>query len=64
MHAIDEQFLWGGALLLTPVVTEDTTSVTGYVPEGRCFDYYTVIPQFQLILHIFNEQAGVNNEFS
>ena len=41
-HAIDEQFLWGSVLLITPVIVEGATSVTGYIPSGRWYDYYTV----------------------
>ena len=39
--AIDTQFLWGDALLITPVLQQGATSVTGYFPAARWFDYYT-----------------------
>ena len=31
---IDKQFMWGNALLITPVLTQGATSVTGYFPAG------------------------------
>ncbi|XP_077970548.1 maltase-glucoamylase-like [Styela clava] len=40
-YTADGQFMWGSALLITPVLTEATTSVDGYFPAGRWFDYYT-----------------------
>ena len=41
--AIDRQFMWGSAFLITPVLTEDATSVTGYFPPAaRWYSYYTV----------------------
>lgn len=33
-HASNYQYMWGGALLFTPVVQEDATSVQGYFPVG------------------------------
>lgn len=38
---IDKQFMWGSGLLITPVLEENQTEVTGYLPEGRFYDYYT-----------------------
>jgi lysosomal alpha-glucosidase len=36
---VDRQFMWGGALLVTPVLEENATSVRGYFPPGvRWFD--------------------------
>ncbi|XP_076845359.1 maltase-glucoamylase isoform X2 [Brachyhypopomus gauderio] len=37
---IDKQFLWGPALLITPVLEEGKTSVSGYLPNSRWYDYY------------------------
>lgn len=39
--AIDRQFLWGPALLITPVLDQGATMVKGYVPNARWYDYYT-----------------------
>ncbi|XP_071949869.1 sucrase-isomaltase, intestinal-like [Antedon mediterranea] len=38
---IDKQFMWGGGLLITPVMEENKAEVNGYFPEARWFDYYT-----------------------
>ncbi|XP_069485323.1 lysosomal alpha-glucosidase-like [Ambystoma mexicanum] len=40
-HEIDEAFLWGPALMITPVVYEGVTSVNVYFPEARWFNLYT-----------------------
>uniref|UniRef100_H0WFL7 Sucrase-isomaltase n=1 Tax=Otolemur garnettii TaxID=30611 RepID=H0WFL7_OTOGA len=50
-----EQFLWGPAFMVTPVLTPYAESVRGYVPNARWFDYHTgldigVRGQF----HVFN----------
>lgn len=38
---IYKQFLWGPAFMVTPVLDPYMTTVTGYVPDARWFDYYT-----------------------
>jgi alpha-glucosidase (family GH31 glycosyl hydrolase) len=38
-HSIDTQFLWGPAFLITPVITQGATSVTGYFPNARWYRY-------------------------
>ncbi|KAI8495435.1 hypothetical protein Bbelb_268900 [Branchiostoma belcheri] len=38
---VDRQFLWGPALLISPVLEQGATSVTTYMPDARWFDYYT-----------------------
>ena len=40
-HTVDEQFLWGQALLVAPVLTEDTHHVELYVPRARWYDFYS-----------------------
>ncbi|KAK9311045.1 glycosyl hydrolases family 31-domain-containing protein [Lipomyces starkeyi] len=40
-YGIDTQFTLGNGLLVTPVLTEGTTSVTGYFPDGIWYDWYT-----------------------
>ena len=40
-YEIDRQFLWGPALLVTPVLEENQVTVEGYFPIGRWFDFYT-----------------------
>ncbi|XP_068177890.1 lysosomal alpha-glucosidase isoform X2 [Antennarius striatus] len=40
-YGIDRQFLWGGALLVTPVLDPGVDSVVGYFPEGLWYDFYT-----------------------
>ncbi|KAM3616402.1 uncharacterized protein V6R79_017274 [Siganus canaliculatus] len=38
---IYKQFLWGPALMISPVLDEDVYTVDGYIPNTRWFDYYT-----------------------
>lgn len=38
-HTIDTQFLWGPAFLITPVVFQGATSVSGYFPDARWYRY-------------------------
>ncbi|XP_071506103.1 maltase-glucoamylase-like [Diadema antillarum] len=38
---IDRQFMWGSALLISPVLEQDALSVRAYFPRARWFDYYT-----------------------
>lgn len=40
-HEIDTQFLWGSALLISPVLEINQRSVYAYFPKARWFDYYT-----------------------
>ena len=37
---VDEQFLLGPGLMVTPVLAQGATSVQGYFPDSRWFDYY------------------------
>ncbi|KAK3754451.1 hypothetical protein QZH41_009234 [Actinostola sp. cb2023] len=39
--AIDQQFLWGSSILITPVMQQGATSVTGYFPDATWYDAYT-----------------------
>ncbi|NXQ19812.1 MGA protein, partial [Peucedramus taeniatus] len=38
---IDEQFLWGPALLISPVMKPNERSVKAYFPDARWYDYHT-----------------------
>ncbi|NXD38427.1 MGA protein, partial [Copsychus sechellarum] len=38
---IDEQFLWGPALLISPVLKQNNRSVNAYFPNARWYDYHT-----------------------
>ncbi|NXY89442.1 SUIS protein, partial [Alcedo cyanopectus] len=38
---LDRQFLWGRSLLVTPVLEPGVDTVTGYVPRGVWYDFYT-----------------------
>ncbi|XP_077980370.1 lysosomal alpha-glucosidase-like [Glandiceps talaboti] len=42
-YSIDTQFLWGEALMITPVLNENATSVEAYFPDDDTvwYDYYT-----------------------
>lgn len=44
---IDQQFLWGKSLLISPVLNPNTRTVFAYFPSDRWFDFYTglEIPQ-------------------
>ncbi|XP_013421015.1 sucrase-isomaltase, intestinal [Lingula anatina] len=39
--SVDRQFLWGPALLISPVLEQGRVEVDAYFPEARWFDYYT-----------------------
>jgi len=39
--SLDKQFLLGPGLLITPVLTEGATTVSGYFPKALWYDYYT-----------------------
>uniref|UniRef100_A0A8D0L7P9 P-type domain-containing protein n=1 Tax=Sphenodon punctatus TaxID=8508 RepID=A0A8D0L7P9_SPHPU len=38
---IYKQFLWGPALLISPVLDEGAVTVNAYIPNARWYDYYT-----------------------
>ncbi|KAK2912661.1 sucrase-isomaltase, intestinal-like [Channa argus] len=38
---IDKQFLWGPALLITPVLEQGARNVEGYIPDARWYNFYT-----------------------
>ncbi|KAL8187964.1 UNVERIFIED_CONTAM: hypothetical protein K2H54_058633 [Gekko kuhli] len=38
---IYKQFMWGPALLISPVLDEGARSVNAYIPSARWYDYYT-----------------------
>ncbi|XP_063062788.1 lysosomal alpha-glucosidase [Engraulis encrasicolus] len=40
-YGIDKQFLWGKALLVTPVLDPGVDYVVGYFPRALWYDYYT-----------------------
>ncbi|XP_076803980.1 sucrase-isomaltase, intestinal-like [Clavelina lepadiformis] len=40
-YTVERQFLLGGHLLITPALDEGVTSVRGYVPDARWYDFYT-----------------------
>ena len=40
-YRIDEQFLWGSALLISPVVKFGAKSLKAYFPQGYWYDYYS-----------------------
>jgi len=39
---IDKQFLWGPALLISPVLVENEVELEAYMPNATWYDYYTV----------------------
>ncbi|KAL8187965.1 UNVERIFIED_CONTAM: putative maltase-glucoamylase 2 [Gekko kuhli] len=38
---VDKQFLWGPALLISPVLQQGQTELDAYFPDARWYDYYT-----------------------
>ncbi|XP_057366105.2 maltase-glucoamylase-like [Daphnia carinata] len=42
-RSIDKQFMWGPALLISPVLRQGETSVDVYLPDDVWYDYYTGI---------------------
>lgn len=42
VRAIDKQFLWGPALMISPVLEKGKTTVDVYMPDDVWYDYYTV----------------------
>ncbi|KAK3773169.1 hypothetical protein RRG08_013756 [Elysia crispata] len=38
---LDSQFLWGAALLISPVLTQGARSVSAYFPKDVWYDFYT-----------------------
>ncbi|XP_053164989.1 sucrase-isomaltase, intestinal [Hemicordylus capensis] len=48
---IYEQFLWGSAFLISPVLQENRTEVDAYFPDALWYDYYT------------NENIGMRRQY-
>lgn len=44
-YALDTQFLWGGGLMIAPVLTEATELIEVYLPHSLWYDFYS----FQLV---------------
>ncbi|XP_052774040.1 sucrase-isomaltase, intestinal-like isoform X2 [Mya arenaria] len=40
-HDIDKQFLWGPALMISPILYEGQTALNMYVPRGPWYDFYS-----------------------
>lgn len=43
-YSIDQQFMVGSSILVSPVLKEGATSVTAYFPEGVWYDIYQLTP--------------------
>ena len=41
-RSIEKQFMWGPALLISPVLEQGKLSVDVYIPDDVWYDYYTV----------------------
>ena len=42
-YTIDTQFLWGGGLMIAPVLTESTEMIEVYLPRSLWYDYYNLM---------------------
>jgi len=40
-YGIDTQFFYGSSVLVSPVIDEDSTSVSIYLPDDQFYDFYT-----------------------
>ena len=40
-YTIDVQFLWGAALMIAPVLTENSVQVEAYLPQSLWYDFYS-----------------------
>ncbi|XP_077980434.1 lysosomal alpha-glucosidase-like [Glandiceps talaboti] len=40
-YSLDRQFLWGAALMISPVLDQDTVTVNAYFPDDTWYDFYT-----------------------
>lgn len=40
-YGIDKQFLWGPALLISPILEESQVEVNAYLPRGTWYDFYS-----------------------
>ena len=40
---VDRQFLWGPALLISPVLEPGKDAINAYIPDARWFDYYRFV---------------------
>ncbi|XP_026830586.1 lysosomal alpha-glucosidase-like [Ooceraea biroi] len=47
-YDIDTQFLWGSALMISPVLEEDKLNLGLYLPRGLWYDYYTQLSVFSI----------------
>ncbi|CAN8010658.1 unnamed protein product, partial [Ixodes pacificus] len=43
-YGIDKQFMWGSSLLVSPILEENQTYMSFYVPRGLWYNYYTNAP--------------------
>ncbi|XP_072044621.1 lysosomal alpha-glucosidase-like isoform X1 [Amphiura filiformis] len=41
LYSVQTQFMWGNALMISPVLTEGATQVDAVIPKGLWYDYYT-----------------------
>ncbi|XP_054165466.1 sucrase-isomaltase, intestinal-like [Oppia nitens] len=46
-HDIDQQFMWGSSILISPIMYENKTEINGYLPPGD--RWYEVRPQFKRV---------------
>ncbi|NXV53114.1 MGA protein, partial [Uria aalge] len=66
---IYKQFLWGPALLISPVLEQGAGAVNAYLPNARWYDYHTVMaPLDHINLHlrggyILPQQSPANTTF-
>lgn len=57
---IDQQFMVGSTLLITPVINQGATTVTGYFPAGNWYSLYDYTPIFNSVGRTITLSAPLN----
>ena len=52
-HDIDEQFLWGSDILVSPILHQGQKNLSYYLPKGTWIDFYTVCEyKYKMLLNV------------
>ncbi|PVD23121.1 hypothetical protein C0Q70_16384 [Pomacea canaliculata] len=55
---INSQFLWGAALLISPIIYPNATELIYYIPQGRWYDFYTPAKPLKLLVALSNDDTS------